>query len=44
MSVLLWWVPALMVVAVTWWRLRFSERSRGAKDMRALRRALQADR
>ncbi len=44
MSVLLWWLPAVVIVAVTWWRLRPSRRTAGDKDLRALQRVLRGDR
>jgi cytochrome c-type biogenesis protein CcmH/NrfF len=43
MSVLLWWVPAVVVVAVAWWRLRPSRRAVRDKDLRALQRILRGD-
>ena len=43
MSVLLWWVPALIVVGIAWWRLRPAER-RCAKDLARLQQVLRGDR
>lgn len=40
MSVLLWWLPALVVVAVAWWRWRPRERQLRDKDLRTLQRVL----
>jgi hypothetical protein len=44
MSVLLWWLPAVLVVAVLWWRLRPRQRVMREKDLRRLQRVLGPDR
>ena len=44
MSVLLWWLPAVVIVAIASWRMRPSRRSVRAKDLRALQRVLRGDR
>jgi hypothetical protein len=44
MSVLLWWLPAVLVAAVAWWRLRPSARVMRDKDLRTLQRVLRGDR
>jgi cytochrome c-type biogenesis protein CcmH/NrfF len=43
MSVLLWWLPALVVVAAAWWRLRPGRRVRD-EDLRRLQQVLRGDR
>ena len=37
---LLWWLPAVLVVAVAWWRLRPRRRSLREKDLRTMQRVL----
>ena len=44
MSVLLWWVPALIVVGIAWWRLRPAERPVREKDLARLQQVLRGDR
>jgi cytochrome c-type biogenesis protein CcmH/NrfF len=44
MSVLLWWLPAVVIVAIAWWRFRPSRREVRDKDLRALERVLRGDR
>ena len=44
MSVLLWWVPALRVVGIAWWRLRPAERPVREKDLARLQQVLRGDR
>jgi len=44
MSVLLWWLPAVVIVAIAWWRMRPSRRPVRDKDLRALQRVLRGDR
>lgn len=40
MSVLLWWVPALLVVVIASWRMRARRPELGEKDLRRMRRVL----
>lgn len=42
MSVLLWWLPAVLVAVIAWWRLR-PRASRDDKDLDALRKIVQDD-
>ena len=44
MSVLLWWLPAVVIVAIIWWRQRPARRTVRDKDLRALQRVLRGDR
>lgn len=43
MSVLLWWLPALLVVLIAWWRLRPTRRTLRDKDLRKMARVLGSD-
>jgi membrane protein implicated in regulation of membrane protease activity len=37
---LLWWLPAALVVAIAWWRLRPRRRALGDADLRRMQRLL----
>jgi cytochrome c-type biogenesis protein CcmH/NrfF len=37
---LLWWLPAVLIVALAWWRLRPRRRTLRDKDLRTMQRVL----
>jgi hypothetical protein len=41
MSVLLWWLPAVLILVIAWWRWRPRDSTVGSKDLRRLQRALE---